>query len=352
MESTLSPEKAIEYITAPAFLAKDGFVTAVNQAAAKLKIKVGTSVSELICVGADDFAAFSAERLYLELTVGRAWVSHYGDMQLFAVEDTYANAELKALALAAQHLREPLSNAMSGIELLKQNTSVEGNETLKQQISSINRSVHALLRSVCNMSDASAVDIGSKANLQLQNATSVFFEISEKLSSYAEQSGRTLKFTGLKKPVECVMDPQLMERAILNMISNAIKFSPADSTIKFTVKQTGCRLSVTVENKMEKNRQGIYHTAFQQFRRSPTIEDGLSGIGLGMSIITGVMNVHSGTVLLDTARNNSRITLSFPLTPKGNPAVRSPIKLLGGYTGGINAYLVELADVLPNHFYE
>lgn len=353
MESTLSPEKTIEYISQPAFLAKDGIVTAVNNAASQMQIKVGTSINELIKVGTEDYAGFRSGKLYLELSVGRAWVSICDDVHLFNVEGPYPTPELKALALAAQHLRMPLSNAMSSIELLKQNEALENSDSLRQQVSSVNRSIYSLLRSVCNMSDASPAGISCQANLQVQNATAIFDEIFEKLTTFTEKSGQILEFTGLKQPVECLLDPQLMERAILNMVSNAVKFSPAGTTIRIIVKHTGHRLSIAVENTISEEQRRIYSNAFLQFRRIPTIEDGLYGIGLGMSVISGVMAAHSGTVLLDTAKKNTdRITLSFPVRTTANSVVRSPIQLLGGYTGGIDSYLVELSDILPNHFYE
>lgn len=353
MQSTLSPENTIEYIPQPAFLAKNGTVTAVNEAASRLQIKVGASINELIVAGAEDYAGFHSGKLYLELTAGRAWVSICDDSHLFQLEDTYPTAELKALALAAQHLRLPLSNAMSSIELLKQNEALEGNDTLREQVASINKSIHNLLRSVCNMSDSAPAEISYKANLQIQNAASVFAEIFDKLTAYTENCGRKLKFSGLKQPAECIIDPQLMERAILNLVSNAIKFSPVDSTISVTVKQTENRLSVTVENTISEEHQGMYSASFLQYRRTPGIEDGLSGIGLGMSIISGAMSAHSGTVLLDPiSKNCARITLSFPIRKNANIKLRSPIQLLGGYTGGIDSYLVELSDILPNHYYE
>lgn len=353
MQSTLSPENTIEYISQPAFLTKNGIVTAVNEAATRIRIKVGTSLNELIVAGAEDYAGFHSGKLYLELSAGRAWVSVCGDNHLFYLEDSYPTAELKALALAAQHLRMPLSNAMSSIEILKQNAALGENNELREQVSSINKSIHNLLRSVSNMSDATPSEISCKANLQIQNATSVFDEIIDKLIAYTENCGRKLKFSGLKEPVECIVDPQLMERAILNLVSNAIKFSPADSTISVTVKKAESRLSITVENAISEEHKSMYSASFQQYRRTPGIEDSLSGIGLGMSIISGAMSAHSGTVLLDPINKNcARITLSFPIRKNANIALRSPIQLLGGYTGGIDSYLVELSDILPNHYYE
>lgn len=352
MDLTLSPEKTIEYISQPAFLVKHGYITEVNEAAAKMQLKAGTSINELITVGSDEYAAFESGRLYLSLTVGRTWVSICEESHLFCVEDPYSTPELRALALAAQHLRQPLSNAMCGIDILKQNEALIDNEDLKQQVGSINRSIHTLLRAVCNMSDAAPADISGKATLQLQNATSVFLEIFEKMSQHTAQCGRTLKYNTLKKPLECAIDAQLMERALLNMLSNAIKFSSDGSAITATIKQINNRISVTVENTISKDQVSAYTNFFQKYRRTPGIEDGLSGIGLGMSIVSGVMQAHAGTVLIDTVKKGTaRITLSFPVRTDTS-AFRSPVQLIGGYTGGIDSYLVELADILPSHFYE
>ncbi len=352
MEPTANPEQLIQYISQAAFLVKDGIVIEANQAATTQQIKIGAPVKEFITLGAEEYEAYSSGKLYLELRTGRAWVSDCNGVHLFCMDDSYSLPELRAFALAAQHLRTPLSNAVSGTELLIQNESLQ-NDELKKQLGQINRSLYQLIRAVCNMSDISQLGTTGNLKLELQNASSVFNEIFEKAANLTENAGHTLKFRSLKQSVDCVMDVQLLERAVLNLISNAIKFSTVGSTIQAAINQKGNRLSLTIKNSIQDGIKGIYGNAFRRFLREPGIECGQLGIGLGMSIVSRAVAAHSGTVLLNTSgKNNVKIIVSIPIQTTGEPILQSDIILLGGYTGGIDNYLIELSDVLPDHFYE
>lgn len=352
MEPTANPEQMIQYISQPAFLVKDGIVIEANRSAETHQIKIGAHVNELITLGSDEYRSFFSGKLYLELKTGRAWVSNCNGIHLFCMEDSYSLPELRAFALAAQHLRTPLSNAVSGTELLIQNELLQ-NDEIKKQLGQINRSLYQLIRTVCNMSDVAQLGTAGNIKFELENAASVFSEIFEKAANLAENADRTLKFHGLKQSVSCVMDVQLLERAVLNLISNAIKFSPTGSTIQATLNQKENRLSLTIENSLQDGITGIYGNAFRRFLREPGIEGGHLGIGIGMSIVSRAVAAHGGTVLLNTSEKNSvKIIVSIPIRTTNEPILQSNIVLLGGYTGGIDHYLIELSDVLPDCFYE
>lgn len=353
MEPKANPVQMIHYIHQPAFLVKDGIITQTNDAASSRQINTGIPVIELITSGAEDYEAFSSGKLYLGLKYGWAWVSVCDNAHLFCIDDSYSSPELRAFALAAQHLRMPLSNAISGTELLMQNETLQQNPEIKQHLGQINRSLYQIIRAVCNMSDVSQPGLNCNAKPEIQNVTSVFNEIFEKAAALTENAQRTLQFRSLKHCVDSAIDVQLLERAVLNLISNAVKFSPVGSTIQAALKLKGNRLTLTVKNSIQDGQTGIYGNAFNRFLREPGIESSQIGIGLGMTVISRAVSAHSGTVLLDTARKNGvQITVSIPIRTKCEPVLKSPIILLDGYTGGIDSYLVELSDVLPNHYYE
>ena len=352
MKPAANPAQMLQFITRPAFLVKDGIITKVNDAAAACHISVGTSISEMIVQGKEDYESFSSGKLYLALNTGRAWISFCGNLQLFCLEDNFTSPELRAFALASQHLRTPLSNAVSGTEMIMQREDLEGTD-IKQQLGQINRNLYQLIRAVCNMSDVSQLGVSNISHTKLYNARYVFGEIFEKAAALTGNSGHTLQFKNVKQSVECALDAQLIERAVLNMISNAVKFSPEGSNILAVLRQNGNRLSLTMENSVEDGYSGIYGNAFSRFLREPGIESGQMGIGLGMSIISSAASVHGGTILLNlTKRGIVKITMSIPIRTTIDSTTKSPTPFFDSYTGGIDSYLVELSDVLPNQYYE
>ena len=352
MKKTANPVNMLQFITHPAFLVKGGVITEVNEAATACHILVGTPISEMIVIGKEDYESFSSGKLYLALNVGRAWVSVCDSFHLFFLENTFSSPELRAFALAAQHLRAPLANAVSGTEMLMQREDLE-NSDLKKQLSQINRNLYQMIRTVCNMSDVSQIGTTNKANTELCNAGYVVGEIFEKAANLTETGGRSLQFRNLKQDLECVLDTQLIERAVLNILSNALKFSTAGSSINAVLKQNESRLLLTVENSIQDGYSGLYGNSFSRFLREPGIESGQIGIGLGMSIISRAASAHGGTILMNLTRKGIvKITMSLPIHTTIEPTARSPIILLDGYTGGIDSYLVEFSEILPNNFYE
>jgi len=352
MKQSANPVQMLQFITQPAFLVKDGVITQVNTAATNYKISVGATILDMIASGREEYESFSSGKLYLTLHAGRAWVSVCDGVHLFCLENAFASPELRAFALAAQHLRAPLSNAVFGTEAIMQRDDLVS-EGLKEQLSQINRSLYQMIRTVCNMSDVSQLGTSGNANIQQCNARYVFSEVFEKASALAENTGHPFRFRGLKQNVECALDSQLIERAVLNMLSNALKFSPSGSEILAVLKYSENRLSLTIENKTHVGSSTSYRNAFHRFLREPGIDSSQAGIGLGMSIISQAAAIHSGTLLLNISRNGVvRVTLSIPTTIKSISAAKSPVILLDGYTGGIDNYLVELSDVLPNHLYD
>lgn len=352
MKSTANPTDIIQYIPLPAFIVKSGAVIDVNDAARSLQISSGTPIVELITHGLEEYDALKTGKLYLQLKIGRAWVSVHDDIHLFCLEDNYSSPELKAFALAAQHLRMPLSNAVSSMELLTQNKTVLECAELKQQLGQINRSLYQMIRAVCNMSDVSQLGSIHGAHHQIQNVTAVFAEFFEKASEITKDSHRTLEFNNFKKNVNCAIDAQLLERMFLNLVSNAIKFSPSDSNIKVTLKHKENRLMLSVENSIS-NLGNAYSDAFSRFLREPGLDSSQTGIGLGMSIISQSVIAHQGTVLLNMAqKKRMKVTVSFPVNTTCQTEVRSPMLYPDSYTGGIDNFLVELSDILPSHYYE
>lgn len=352
MKQSANPVQMLQFITQPAFLVKDGVVTQLNTAANNYQISIGTPILEMIVSGREEYEAFSTGKLYLALKAGRAWVSACDNFHIFCLENSFSSPELRAFALAAQHLRAPLSNAVFGTEALLQRDDLEHTD-LKEHLSQINKSLYQLIRAVCNMSDVSQLGLAGNANIQQCNAKYLFSEIFDKASTLTEAAGCSIRFRGLTKDVECALDSQLIERAILNLISNAIKFSPKDGEISAKLKQNDNRLTLTIENRIQDGNFDTYGNAFNRFLREPGIDSGLTGIGLGMSIISRTAAIHGGTLLLNISKKGvAKVSVSFPITAGPNTTAKSPIKLLDGYTGGIDSYLIELSDVLPNKFYE
>lgn len=353
MKPTANSIEMIDFMQQAAFLVENGVVIKINQAAANLNIQIGTPISELIILGADDYKTYKSGKLYLELRYGRAWVSNSNDTHLFCIENNFSLPELRALALAGQNLRLPLSNAMFTANSMLHSDAIQQNTELRQQLGMINRSLYQMIRDVCNMTDAAQINGSQNLKFEICDVAPVIEEILEKAATLTECTHKELVFKNLKGNIRCLIDVQLLERAILNLISNAIKFSPTDSVIEIALKHNNNRLALSVKNDVPAGQDSISGNEFSRFLREPGFENSQFGIGLGMSVICSVAAAHKGTVLLNISRKKTAIvTLSIPIRTESDTILKSPEVILGGYSGGIDTHLIELSGILPSSYYE
>lgn len=356
MEHATQTADMLEKLMCPAFSVTDGIIKHANHAALQRQVELNSQILDLISIGAEEYGAFTDGKLCLSLCIHdityNAAVSTANGYHLFCLESDYEDPELRAFALAAQQLREPLSNAMAGTELLLPNSALKSDNEAQQYLSQVNRSLHQLLRAISNMSDTAQYASQHTYRMQLQDAPAVFEEILEKASAVTSQTGRTFTYDVPQQSVYCLLDREKLERAVLNLISNAVKFTPKGGVIHATLRRNGSRLAFTVQDSGQGVSSQVRSNIFSGYLREPGIDDGRNGIGLGMSIVRSVAAAHGGTVLMEQPKDTgARITMTLALRQSGKTVVRSPISLPVDYTGGRDQCLLELSDVLPDSLY-
>ena len=170
-----------------------------------------------------------------------------------------------------------------------------------------------------------------------------------KAASQLEEAGLTLRYTLPSSPIYIMADIEKLERAVYNLISNAAKHSAPGGSISVQLSHRG-RLYLSVADEGD-GIAGSLGNVYTRYLRTPSITDGLEGIGLGMVLVRSVATLHGGTVLIDSPQGKgTRVTMTLQTQPKGHIPLRSPI-LRMDYAGERDHCLQELADVLPAKLY-
>ncbi len=338
-------------LNSPAFAVKEGKIVQANIPALQRNIEVGTPVADYIRTGLQEYQNYSSGKLCLGLSINNipctACVTCVDESHLFCLESEFAEPEFRAFSLAAQHLREPLSGAMYGAELLL--SELGENEAAKEKFARLHKNLYKLLRTVTNMSDAALYRAQQLQQQELGDITAISREIFEKTANLAQKANRNLVYKLPKESIYSMADRQKLERGILNMLSNALKYSPTGSTVFAELKHFENRLYFTVENTLNQNISG---NPFTRYLREPGIESCENGIGLGMTIVQSVATSHGGTVLMEQTRKNTvRITLTMTVQSNNSLLLRSPVLYPTDYTGGIDKMLLELCDILPDSLF-
>lgn len=337
----------IDMFMHPVFCAKDGIVTKTNQAALQYGIKIGQDIHQWISAGRDEYTSFSGVCLSVSLCIeNRTYVASVfrsSEEDIFHLQSGYKDPDLRAIALAAQQLRGPIASAMISAERLSDRLD----DTLQEQLGQINRSLFQLLRTVNNMSDAGSYTALFGDSPENINVAAFVDEIMERASELAKQAKRELIYHAPNRDILCQIDRSALERGIYNMLSNAIKHSPENSTICVSLSCSGTKFSFSVENQCPDLTNNQISNLFARYLREPGIEDGRRGMGLGIKLIQSAAAVHNGSLLIDRPNKNAiRFTMTIPIQRAKNTTLRSVLQTI--LPSGYDNALIELSDVLPS----
>ena len=347
MEHDISHQPLLELVNRPAFCVKDGVIFHVNERAKQRTVEPGMSITELLGKDPQAYESFTGGCLFLTLWIGHipfpSTVTAMDGYDLFLM-DWEGDTTRQALALASQQLRHGLSGLYTVIDDMKdRNEAAYMRQTLAQ-----------MLRTLGNMADLSRYDTHDSIRMEPTNLAAVFAETADKAHALLNKAGFRLHYTALPEVVMGMADRDILERAVLNLVSNAVKFSPAGSILKATLVRSGKTLRFTLQDPGEGIPPQIMQQLFCRYLREPGIEDGRHGMGLGLSLVCMAAAKHEGTVLIDQPpEGGTRVTMTLNVLPCPDQMVRSPRQILRyDYAGDFDRGLLELSDVLPVECYK
>lgn len=346
MEKNKELRDWLNLLIRPGFYVEEGRITQVNAAAQGLLLEPGMDIAPLITSGLESYQHFQTGCLYVQLTLSgttfQGCVTKDGSADVFTLESETGDTALQVLSLAAQKLRSPLSAVMHGVQAMCEENN--------PQAAALNRGLYQLLRLVGNMSDAGRCP--GNARMETADLTAFFDELFEKTAVFAQDAGIRLEYQGLSKPVLCLADRDLLERAVLNLLSNAFKFTPKGSTVRVTLFTGGTSLRLSVWDNGPGIAQEIQGNLFSRYLRQPGIEDSRFGLGLGMVLVRSAAAAHGGAVLIDQPEGwGTRVTMTISLRRETAEVLRSPTMRID-YAGERDHALTELSDCLPISLYQ
>jgi two-component system, OmpR family, sensor histidine kinase KdpD len=117
------------------------------------------------------------------------------------------------------------------------------------------------------------------------------------------------------------VDPVLLEQAFVNLLENALRYTPAGSPIEVEARQVGDTVEVELRDSGPGLSPGLEERVFEKFFRGPGAPAG--GSGLGLAICRGIVLAHGGTIVAENRVGGGavfRLTLPLPSNPPVVPA--------------------------------
>lgn len=344
----------LELIDRPAFTVRDNKIHHLNAAAKGLLLRPQEDILPLLLTGHAEYQTFSQGCLCLQLCLGAqarsATVTSLGDEKLFIVEAPAEDASLRSMALSARSLRDPLSDIMASTDQLAAYLDDAENAALRSQLTRINRNAIRLLRQIANMSDAYSYAQKPQSGMRVQCVNAVLDEIFDRVQVFLAGAQRQIVYQGSNRLASALVDETMLERLVLNLLSNALKFAPTgpDIQARLTVESNTAHLTIHDPASLLSNQD--LGAMFLRYQRAPSMEDSSQGIGLGMTLVRLAAESHGGALLVSQAPQGGVVYSVFMPLRQPEETV-SDHGLHTDYAGGIDHVLLELSDILPADYY-
>ena len=204
------------------------------------------------------------------------------------------------IAAVSHDLRTPLASTRALIEAVADGVAADP-EAEARYLSSARRELAHLSRLVDDLFELARIDAGV---LQLTlEAASLHDLISDTISSFKPQAdSRGIRLVGeVSGDVDPVLaNPPRLQRVLHNLVSNALRHTPADGTVALRAARQGGEVRVEVSDTGEgiapEDLPRVFERSFRAERSRSRASDDTPGAGLGLAIARGLVEAHGGTM--------------------------------------------------------
>lgn len=238
--------------------------------------------------------------------------------------------KLKFFVNVSHELRTPLTLILNPVDKIL--ASFDNPEIVKKSALTLQRSSRRLLYLVNQLLDFRKMDVG-KTPLKLRKSDYVSFckDVFKLFKELAKSKELNFKFHSTEEEIIALFDFDYVEKVITNLLSNAIKFTEPKGSIKFYISKTKLKNNDKYKLLYKKYGEadfikikikdtGIGFTTEQLknvFGRFVSPGNTKIGMGIGLNITKGLVNLHDGEIFVKSKHKKGTIfTVLLPLYPK------------------------------------
>lgn len=339
----------------PAFLAKDGTVLWCNHAASSLMAE-GTALYRIIENEDTLYSHWNRTgSLNLSLFLGgyeyEAVVVAQDEYDLFVASKRTMeqSAEAFAFVSASVPLRKQLHSIVNAADSLFDQLPEQYSGS--KEAAQLNQTIYRLLRLCSQMADGGELILGHReAQKQSVDLICLLTDFVSQAKPLAASVGVELVFESCAASVPADADPALLERALYNLLTNALTYSPNGGTVTLKAEKQGSLLLISMSDSGEGISPAISSALFRQYAQRG-LGDPRRGLGLGLPIVREIARLHGGSLSISDHPDHpgTLATFSVSLTRSALPLKSNAIRY--DYSGEFNHGLIELSEVLDAELY-
>jgi PAS domain S-box-containing protein len=249
------------------------------------------------------------------------------------------------LATVSHELRTPLNHIMGWITMLR--SGKLQSDKMKKAFDTIERNVRVQARLIDDLLDVSRI-ISGKLLIEPRQIeiAKVAEAAAESIGPAAAEKGVNFKTTLAPEAGMISGDPDRLQQAIWNLLSNAVKFTPEGGHIELRLSHVNSQIEIAVSDDGQGISPDFLPHVFDRFRQQDsTTARQHGGLGLGLAIVRHLVELHGGSVRVESAGEGRGATFTLTLPAEAPNATPSGESLRSSIIGELHADLPSLTGV-------
>lgn len=259
----------------------------------------------------------------------------------------YDKMKMEFYANISHELKTPLNNIYSSTQLVEtlynSNKIKDQNEEINSHVKIVKQNMFRLMRLIDNIINISQVKSEIyKINKVNFDIIYLIEEIVLSINPYAKSRGINLVFDTNEECLLVGLDPEAIERIVLNVLSNAIKFTPSGGEIFVSIYKLEDKVQITIKDSGVGIEEDKLMDIFEKFKQ---IENGNInnefGSGIGLYLSKSLVEIQDGSIDLKSKVNKgTEIIVEFPI----KEVIEDDEDIIE-YGGNIEKFKIEFFDI-------
>jgi signal transduction histidine kinase len=227
-------------------------------------------------------------------------------------------AKTDFMATVSHELRTPLTSIAGYVEVLRDGEAGPVSTAQERILDTIDRNAARLRNLIEDVLTLSKIETGAfKSVMRPVRLAEVISAAVSAMSPAAAKADLDMRPEGVDPELTVNGDEGQLDRVLMNLLSNSVKFTPPGGTVTVSARRDGAMAEVRVADTgigiPEKDKQNLFN---RFFRGSNAVRAAVPGTGLGLSIVRTIVANHAGE--LDVQSHESQgttVTIRLPLPP-------------------------------------
>ncbi len=221
------------------------------------------------------------------------------------------------ISTVSHELRTPLTAIKGSVSLVTSGRTGEINELQKELLTLVKRNTDRLAKMIDELLEMSRSEAGKPMQLERSKFSlqDLISDVVKLLTQQVNQNHLTLEMDIPESMGKVNADSAKIQQVVINLVGNAIKFTPESGTIRITALENEDTWQVSVSDTgvgiPKEELEKVFDTYYQV--KHPNLTTHIKGFGLGLAISKRIIEAHQGKIWVDSdVDQGSRFTFQIP----------------------------------------